>query len=146
MSRPDCPVCLGRAVVIHAMGAKPCRNCHGSGFSPTPEEAMVRIAAQKEADERGDVQEQIYADQKLDILYLWIDTLLLAGRFEEVDRILAAVDVERLRTAVLLGYLTITFAAKHMLDNRDAFYERVRKRVVETEPAKDVPGLLGGLE
>jgi hypothetical protein len=66
-------------------------------------------------------------DAKLDIIYNVIDNLLLKGRFDLVDLQLRRMDVENANTDILLGYLTITFAAKSKLPSRPAFFERAEQ-------------------
>ncbi len=59
----------------------------------------------------------------LDIIYDYIDDLHLAGNFAEVDGLLH-MDIAPLTVDVILGIMTITFAAKHKLKNRVEFMRR----------------------
>jgi hypothetical protein len=64
-------------------------------------------------------------DQALDEVFERIDGLLSASRFEECDRLLDQVDVNRLNSHLLVGFLTITAAARHKLTARERLYTRV---------------------
>jgi len=80
----------------------------------------------------------------LDAIFDAVDTALLADRFRECNRALAAVRVDEWSTDLLIGLLSITAAASHELPERAAFFERTRRALVER--GDDTPGLLDGLE
>jgi len=85
-------------------------------------------------------------DRAIDKLYEEIDDLLLAGKFDEVNARLLRVKPGELEPLIALGWLTITFAAKHKLSNRSVYYDRVEMNFYSRFPAKRAKKLLDGLE
>lgn len=83
----------------------------------------------------------------LDAIYDTIDEALLAGRFSDVDSQLAALDVDALSIDVLLGWLTISYAA--MTDGRLPAYailfDATYKRLVREDGEQHALTLLTGL-
>ena len=77
-------------------------------------------------------------DNEIDIIYDRIDDLLSDGKFNEVDNMLKNLDVNRIDEDEMLSYLTITAAAKNILLNRKAFFEKVKTKLS--------PEVLSGLE
>jgi hypothetical protein len=59
-----------------------------------------------------------------------IDRLLSASLYEVCDKILKQVSVDRLPTALLRSFLTITAAAKDRLEERPAFFKRVETEMI----------------
>lgn len=84
-------------------------------------------------------------DAEFDVLYSRIDAKLTAGDFAGVDNELMTVDVEHTRTAMLIGWLTITAAAREVLGMRATLVSRIRDHLERTEPGR-VDALLMGLE
>ncbi len=84
-------------------------------------------------------------EDELDSLFSRIDSLLTAGDFAAVDREVAAVDVEAAALALLLGWLSITSAAKYKLTERAALVAKVIARVNRDEPTEMAAALLRGL-
>ena len=82
-------------------------------------------------------------DTDLDVIFDHIDDLLIAGEFARVECVLALVDVTRLSTDAMVGFLSITLAAKSKLPYRRAFVAMVRAALADL-PGKG--GLLKGLE
>ena len=64
-----------------------------------------------------------------DTVFDYIDRLLSLGMFEVCNEILKRVQVERLSTSLMRSLLTITFAAKRYLKDREDFFERVAKEM-----------------
>lgn len=83
------------------------------------------------------------SDHEIDLIYDKIDGLLLSGKFEEVDEILAGVAVDDAPLAILLAFLTITLPAREKLAMRQTFFNRVRESLIRQGKLKG--GLLDGL-
>jgi hypothetical protein len=83
-------------------------------------------------------------DQAIDRVFDEIDELLLAGDFATVDEILLETDLARLNSALLVGFLTITLAAKKRLLAREDFVTRIEQRLRTLQP-EHVESLMNGL-
>lgn len=83
---------------------------------------------------------------QLDALYEEIDTLLLEGKFDEVNTRLMRVNVRELDPLLTVGWLGITLRDKKKLSNRPVFYDRVEMNFYDRYPAKKAKELLKGLE
>lgn len=83
-------------------------------------------------------------DNALDVLFDKVDDLLLAGSFEECNRLLPLIDVGRLDTHLLVSVLSITKAASGLLPARQQLVRRVEERLAVIAPER-VERLLGGL-
>lgn len=81
----------------------------------------------------------------IDVLFERMDDLFLEGKFQEADRILSSVDVEKLDENLMVGFLTITFAAKEHLNNRDALYQHIEDKLRQTLTPGELSSLLQGL-
>lgn len=86
-------------------------------------------------------------DKRLDEIFDKLDDLGLEGKFEEVDKELAKVDVDNEdEYVILLGYLTITFYMAPFLKNRTALYDKIRNKFInDGTPMERVNRLLGNL-
>lgn len=86
-------------------------------------------------------------DAAIDQLYSTIDALLRAGKFAAVDEmlLLATLDADQLSVTLLLGYLSITLAARDELTERSPLAVRIRARLEREEPER-VATLLAGIE
>lgn len=83
---------------------------------------------------------------QLDDIYQSIDAMMTVGEFAMVDDVLRAVDVsERTPTLVLLGYASITSAAREHLRQRAAYMERLRAYLKAVDP-ENVDEVLAGFE
>ena len=81
----------------------------------------------------------------LDIILDHFDDLHSDGKFSESDAVLAAIDVNRLDSYLIVGILGITrFAAKH-LPSRPDFVAKARAKLHAERP-DDVDSLMSGLE
>ena len=83
-------------------------------------------------------------DTALDIIYDQVDEMLLAGRFEDVNRCLRDVKTDSYSVHVLLALLTITLAAKRKLPDRAGFYVRAADTLSMRGELEE--GLLVGLD
>ena len=83
-------------------------------------------------------------DKRLDEIYNKVDDLLLAGKFEEVDKLLSYIDVRNTNIDILLGWLTITLAARSKLKNRANFFFQCKTKIVFDD--RNSSTLLQGLE
>ncbi len=82
-------------------------------------------------------------DYALDALFDYIDNLLLAGSFGEVDAFLNAIKIEEHSDSVLCGFLAITSHASDKLNNRTALYEKTKSYFKNNNKDRD---LIKGLE
>lgn len=81
----------------------------------------------------------------LDFIYDRLDNLLLAGDFDTCDAILTEVNVARLDSVGMIGFLTITLPARQRLDAREGLVTRIRDALLQKRPGHEVDGLLQGL-
>lgn len=84
-------------------------------------------------------------ESALDALYDRIDDRLLAGDFVTVDREIASVDVAATDLTMLLGWLTITYAARERLPARGRFAVSVFGRAEREQGTDKAVELLRGL-
>jgi hypothetical protein len=75
-------------------------------------------------DASGDLQ------SATDKVFEYIDRLLVSKLFDVCTEILKRVNIERLSTALMRSFLTITFAAKDQIEERGAFFLRVEKEMI----------------
>lgn len=80
----------------------------------------------------------------IDLLFDRIDDLLLAGRMQECDKILRAVELGRLESNLLVGLLTATLPAAHSLPYRATLVVEIEAIFLKSFPER-VNGLLSGL-
>ena len=80
-----------------------------------------------------------------DKVFDYIDRLLSLGIFDVCNEILKRAQVERLSTALMRSLLTITFAAKRHLRDREDFFERVEKEMTIKRGPDVTNRLLGRL-
>ena len=85
-------------------------------------------------------------DHAIDVIFEYINNLLVEGHFETCDRILGEVDIARIPTVLMVSFLTITAAAKAKLKNRRRFYKLVERVVARERGAKATQRLLDGLD
>lgn len=106
---------------------------------PSPAPGWVREAV------RGEVPgpERAEDDDSVMRIYLAADSALTAGRFGEVDAMLAAVDVPATSIVDLLAWVSITQAASEHLPGRAAFVANVRQHLTATDPER-VEALMRG--
>ena len=85
--------------------------------------------------------------KQLDRIYDEIDDFVLDGKFEEVDKILEKVDVDKEEITILIGYLTITLVPKRHLYARSELYRKIFHRLVYKDKVNPdrLYGLLSGL-
>ena len=87
---------------------------------------------------RGEVPgpERAEDDDSVMRIYLAADSALTAGRFGEVDAMLAAVDVPAESIIDLLARVSITQAAADHLPSRPAFVANVRRHLAAVDPER----------
>lgn len=85
-------------------------------------------------------------DHAIDVIFEYINQLLVERRFEACDRILGDVEIARIPTVLMVSFLTITAAAKSKLRNRRRFYKSVERFVALERGNKAAQHLLDGLE
>lgn len=87
---------------------------------------------------------QAELEDAIDLLFEQVDDLLLAGRFNDCDKILQKVDIDRLETNLMIGLLSVTLAAAKELPNRALVMSAIRESLTRSDPAR-VERLLNGL-
>jgi len=80
----------------------------------------------------------------VDLVLYTFDDLLFLRQKERCDEILRTADVDRLMIEVLLALLMETFRARSVLDERQAFFDRVEARL-RRERAERAEAMLRGL-
>ena len=83
-------------------------------------------------------------DPAVDLVFDHFDELLDCGKFREADEALAAVDVKRLDSNLMVALLTITRAAKDRLRRRADLVRRIEARLIADAPER-TKELLAGL-
>jgi hypothetical protein len=71
--------------------------------------------------------------EALDRIYDWVDDLLLAGKFEEVNKKLGSLHLARLAPVLLVGWLTASLPAKSKLPNRQRIYEYLKRQGIDVK-------------
>ena len=84
--------------------------------------------------------------EALDKVFDLFDDLMSAGKFKECDALLASADVDRLKSAVAIGFLTATWAARSQLPARAELVSRLTGRLLSEKTPEEVKQLLAGLE
>jgi len=84
-------------------------------------------------------------DERMHAFYRRIAAKLSAGDFVAVDDEIALIDVEKMGTAPLLAWLTVTLAARDSLTMRKRLALAVRVKLQRDDPDR-VNALLAGLE
>ena len=82
--------------------------------------------------------------RQLNRVFRELDGLLQDGKFEEVDDILAVVDIDNLPPTVVLGYLTITIPASKELKNRHSYFLKAREVLTKKIGSERTEKLLKG--
>lgn len=85
------------------------------------------------------------SDSALDILFDWIDGLLLKGEFEECDEFLRKFNLDMLNIDLMIGLLSITLAATEKLPYRKMLVKEIEARLKKIVPER-VERLLRGLK
>jgi hypothetical protein len=80
----------------------------------------------------------------LDYLYAMMDSYLLAKRYDLVEEVMAKIDLDRGKSAIACGVLTITLPWDKELPGRRAFFRRAKAYYQTLE--KDADSILAGLE
>lgn len=82
-------------------------------------------------EQATELEKQGRPDAALDVVYSQLDSAFHAGKFQKVDELLLDLDVDKVPTNILLGIMTITWAARRSLRNRREFCWRAKAAVVE---------------
>ena len=85
-------------------------------------------------------------DDELDIIFNFVDWMLLNEQFLSVDNMLAALRINKMPTVLIIAFLTITAAAKNRLSNRNDFFEHAKTFIMGREGREKTKRLLDGLE
>jgi hypothetical protein len=78
-------------------------------------------------------------------IFDFLDRLLCAGFFTVCDEILDKVEVDKLPTALMRSFLTITAPAKLKLSARAALYKRIERKMVELKGLEKTRRIIGNL-
>lgn len=93
-----------------------------------------------------DLSAQEKTDCAIDVIFNYMNNLLVEGKFEFCDRILSEVALTRIPPVLMISFLTITAAAKPKLKNRHRFFSIVQRLIVQERGEKGAQRLLNGLE
>ena len=85
-------------------------------------------------------------DHAIDVIFERMNSLLVEGRFNVCDRILAEVDLAKIPPVLMVSLLTITAAARTKLKHRAQFFSHVQAALARQRGAKAANRLLAGLE
>lgn len=85
----------------------------------------------------GQILNAVYAFQErneiragISYIFSTMNEILGDGDIQKAERILDSIDVARIKTDLLLSFLTITFAARHKLpQSRTAYYARAKRQI-----------------
>lgn len=88
--------------------------------------------------------------ERIDFIYDTIDDLVIAQDLDSIDEILKNINLEQIRVADVISFLTICHATKtkRLLREYDKFYKKVIDysfNVLKKTP-EDIKALFGGLE
>ena len=75
-------------------------------------------------------------DPAINLLFDKIDDLLCAGEFATVDQIIQVIDLTRLDSNLLVGLLSITYAASDKLKKRDWLVSEIEKQLYRIVPER----------
>jgi hypothetical protein len=81
-----------------------------------------------------------------DLIFSTIDRLLCGNEFSAIDNILINIDIEKLSTSLMRSFLTITYAGKDHLKNRDDFYNIVEVKMKELKGEEKTKKILKELK
>jgi len=87
---------------------------------------------------------KLAVDSAVDLVFDHFDDLLHGEKFREADEALAAVDIKRLDSNLMVALLTITHAAKENLRRREDLVRRIEKKLEADAPDR-AEQLLAGL-
>lgn len=97
---------------------------------------LHRVYQQVEADE---------PERALDLIFDEIDELYERNDLQQIDRLLATVELSRMDTPSMLGFLSTTLIRCESLPSRARYLERVRDILSHNHSSEQVEALLGGL-
>ena len=81
--------------------------------------------------------------QAIDVIFQTINKILNRCNFQLCDRILGEIDVQRLSSPLMVGFLSITLASKEFLVARPNFYARVHEKLTSERGLEATNRLLG---
>ena len=85
-------------------------------------------------------------DYAIDVIFEYMNNLLIDGQFDACDLILAEVALAKIPPVLMVSFLTISAAAKSKLRNRDTFFKIARRMVAKQRGEKAADRLLDGLD
>lgn len=94
-----------------------------------------------------EIRRTVQIDDSIDAVYDWLDELMLAGKFEEVDAILKRAEPVSFKDITMLAFATITLSARERLPERAGYVARARAALVARgRTPEEISDLLYGLE
>ena len=97
---------------------------------------------------RRDIEQLDRAGQTrkaLSLLFTKIDELLRKSEFDKVNKTLEGLIIDNYSMLLLVGFLTITLAAKSKLPYRKNLFEKIKNKI-KKECSEHLNGLLVGLD
>lgn len=85
-------------------------------------------------------------DHAIDVIFEYVNSLLVQREFKSCDELLAEVNIEKIPPVLMVSFLTITAAAKPKLKNRDRFFKLVWGMVARQRGQDAADRLLDGLD
>lgn len=126
---------LRGALVIDQIPIEPQRSIQ------TPVEIFGRSAASF-LKEVLHLQAEQLTDRALDLIFRWNDRKLKSGRANSCNAMLDAIDESSFDEDLLVGFLTSTYAGRHLLPARVSFVQRVRAKFEQEIGAGEADALL----
>jgi len=84
-------------------------------------------------------------NEAIDTLFTYIETLLANGRFDACNELLKQVNINKLDTNLMIGFLAITLKAKDKLPARKQLSHNIQHWLQCHEPKRN-KSLMSGLE
>ena len=113
--------------------------------------AATRAAARASEDavyaKLLEIRRTVQIDDSIDAVYDWLDELLLAEKFAEVDAILKRAEPVSFKDITMLAFATITLSARDRLSEHAGYVARARAALVSRgRTPEDINDMLEGLE
>lgn len=71
--------------------------------------------------------------KELNKIFDTINNLIINDNFNEIDNILQNIDVDNTALTLLIGYLSITYQAKHLLKNRYLLFKKINDKLIKND-------------
>lgn len=100
---------------------------------------------QKFIEEIYSLCDAVEIEKATDRIYLYIDDLLLQGKFKQCDDLLPFIDVTKIPSTLMRSFLVATYAAKNKLNNRKNLYDRSHNQMIKIRGEEVAAELLNKL-